>query len=151
MFLFNNTETLLFSIFSSKENHTDRDMNMLFTSLTLTVLMIIDGTFGKHKNRNKVRNGRRLRKSYQLSESEDEENSQPENIAKSGIPFSELESLDEDSLPISFLCNNKTKGGNTTAAEEKEAIEHKVLHEGSDLKTEFVTRVNGNTDGQLNG
>lgn len=119
-----------------------------------------DETFGKKKNRNKTRNCRRLRKSYQLSESDDEENSQPKNIVKSGIPFSELESLDEDNHPISSLCNNRTKGETPTAAEEKEAIEHKVLHESSDLKTEldgdFVTGVNGNTDGiiddgQLNG
>lgn len=151
---------VLISIFSKKSDHTDCNMIMLFISLTVLNLVIIDETFGKKKNRNKTRNCRRLRKSYQLSESDDEENSQPKNIVKSGIPFSELESLDEDNHPISSLCNNRTKGETPTAAEEKEAIEHKVLHESSDLKTEldgdFVTGVNGNTDGiiddgQLNG
>ncbi|XP_038877330.1 peptidyl-prolyl cis-trans isomerase FKBP43-like isoform X2 [Benincasa hispida] len=119
-----------------------------------------DETFGKNKIRNKTCNGRRLRKSYQLSESDDEENSRSKNILKSGIPFSELESLDEENRPISSLCNNRTKGENAMAVEEKEAREHKVLHETSDLKIEFdgdfVTGVNGNTDGvfddcQLNG
>lgn len=109
-----------------------------------------DETLGKNKIRNKTRNCRRLRKSYQLSESDDEENSQPKNNVKTGIP-SESESLDEDNHPISSLCNNRTKGEIATDAEEKEAREHKVLHESSDTKTEFdgdfVTGVNGNTDG----
>ena len=112
--------------------------------------MWIDETLGKNKIRNKTRNCRRLRKSYQLSESDDEENSQPKNNFKTGIP-SESESLDEDNHPISSLCNNRTKGEIATDAEEKEAREHKVLHESSDTKTEFdgefVTGVNGNTDG----
>lgn len=120
----------------------------------------IDENFGKKKTRNKTRSRRRLRKSYQMSESDDDESSQQKYVVKAGTPFSELESLDEDNHPISSLCNNKTKGENAAAAEEKETREHKVLHESSDTKTEFdgdfVTGVNGNTDGtiedgQLNG
>lgn len=135
---------------------------LILISLTVLNLVIIDESFGKNKARNKTRNCRRLRKSYQMSESDDEESFQPKNIVKAGIPFSELESVDEDidNHPISSLCNNKTKGENGAAAEEKEAREHKVLHESSDMKTEldgdFVTGVNENTDGviedgQMNG
>lgn len=76
-----------------------------------------------------------------MSESDDDESSQQKNVVKAGTPFSELESLDEDNHPISTLCNNKTKG------------EHKVLHESSDMKTEFdgdsVIGVNGTTDGTI--
>lgn len=129
-------------------------------SLTVFNLVTIDETFGKNKARNKSRSGRRLRKSYQMSESDDEESFQPKNTVKAGIPISELDSSDEDDQPISSICNNKTKGENSAAAEEKEVRERKVLHESSDMKLEFdgdfVTGVNGNTDGiiedsQLNG
>ncbi|XP_022151769.1 peptidyl-prolyl cis-trans isomerase FKBP43 isoform X2 [Momordica charantia] len=100
-----------------------------------------DESFGKNKTRKNTRSRRRLRKSYQMSESDDDESSQQKNVVKAGTPFSELESLDEDNHPISTLCNNKTKG------------EHKVLHESSDMKTEFdgdsVIGVNGTTDGTI--
>ena len=63
---------------------------------------------------------RRLRKKYQLSESENDDSSQQKDFTKAIAAVEVLDSEIEDTLPISSLCRGKhaSNGGNVNVEEK---------------------------------
>ncbi|KAB1218949.1 Peptidyl-prolyl cis-trans isomerase FKBP53 [Morella rubra] len=86
----------------------------------------------KRKSRKQSR--RRLRKTYQMSESDDEESCQQQNIVNgsSGVPL--FQSEDEDRMPISSVYKSKTTPEKTT--EEVEGKADMETSETGDKKAE---------------
>lgn len=98
--------------------------------VALTSLEILDNE--KPKNRKDSR--RRLRKRYQIRESDDEGCSQQKNMVNGCSSELVLQSEDDDSIPISFLYKSKTTAKKTT--EEVEGNDVKETGETSNKKTE---------------
>ena len=86
------------------------------------------------KPKNGKASRRRLRKSYQMSDSDNEGCSQQKNIVSGGSGEPVLQSEDEDSFPISSIYKSKTNAKKTT--EEVKGKGDNGTGETSDKKTE---------------
>jgi uncharacterized protein YgiM (DUF1202 family) len=98
--------------------------------VALTSLEILDNEKPKNRKDSRIR----LRKKYQICESDDEGCSQQKDTVKGSSSELELQSEDDDSVPISYLYKSKTTANKTT--EEVEGNTNKETCETSNKKTE---------------
>lgn len=94
---------------------------MLFELLVIPIPVLLEEKLDGKKTDNRKSSHRRLKKKYQLSESDDDISSQQKNIAKGSAGVLVLESDNEDKIPISSLYKSKTIGKNAELEEEKKA------------------------------
>jgi hypothetical protein len=98
--------------------------------VALTSIEILDNEKPKNRKDSRIR----LRKKYQICESDDEGCSQQKDTVKGSSSELALQSEDDDSVPISYLYKSKTTANKTT--EEVEGNTNKETCETSNKKTE---------------
>lgn len=91
---------------------------LLFELLVILILVLLEEKFNCKKTENGKSSHRRLKKKYQLSESDDNSFQQP-NIAQGSAGAQVLESDGEDNIPISSLYKSETNEKNVKHEEEE--------------------------------